>query len=199
MDSRISSISHSTPMKTPVKTPGGQCHLFASTPKSKPKLLVTAQQQWNELVAMKQGAPHGVHVHPFLQQASWTPPLGSEPFDWKPAADPGGSGNSSFVSIEEHTLYTTATLMQRDAPSQMDPNEKDMVTILDSHSDIEMMSTHEEPDQHTEDSSSDSSQKTATIPLMTQIWSPIRTGVPVTIRIPAPVMSQILIQIQGLG
>ena len=69
-DSGISSICRSTPMKTPVKTPGGQCHPFASTPKSKPKLLVTAQQQWNELAAMKQGAPHSAHVHPFLQQAS---------------------------------------------------------------------------------------------------------------------------------
>ena len=61
-DSGISSISRSTPVKTPVKTPGGQCQPFASTPKTKPKLLVMAQQQQSELAAMKQGAPHGAHV-----------------------------------------------------------------------------------------------------------------------------------------
>ena len=47
-DSGISSISHSTLMKTP----GGKCQPLVSTPKTKPKLLVTAQQQWNELAAM---------------------------------------------------------------------------------------------------------------------------------------------------
>ena len=34
-DSGISSISHSTPVKTPVKTAGSQCQTFASTPKNK--------------------------------------------------------------------------------------------------------------------------------------------------------------------
>ena len=144
-DSGISSISCSTPVKTLVKTPGSQRQPFASTPKTKPKLLVMAQQQWNELAAMKQGAPHGAHVRPFVHQA----------FDWKPAANPGGSGDCSFVSIEEHTQYTTATLMQRDAPNQVDPDE-DVVSIQDdSQSDIEMVSAHE-PHQHTEDSSPDS-------------------------------------------
>ena len=38
-DSGISSISHSTLMKTP----GGTCQSLASTPKPKPKLLMTAQ------------------------------------------------------------------------------------------------------------------------------------------------------------
>ena len=88
-DSGISSISHSTPVKTPVKTTGSQCQPFASTPKTKPKLLVMAQQQWSELVAMKQGAPHGAHVQPFVHQVFWACPFGSELYNWKPAADLG--------------------------------------------------------------------------------------------------------------
>ena len=155
-DSGISSISHSTLVKTPVKTPGSQRQPFASTPKTKPKLLVMVQQQWNELVAMRQGAPHGAHVWPFLHQASRTRPLGLELFDWKPATNPGASGDSSFVSIEEHIQYTMTALMQRDAPSRIDPDE-DMVSVHDdSQYDIKMVSTHEEPDHHTEDSSPDS-------------------------------------------
>ena len=47
-DSRISGIDPSTP----VKVLGGKCQLLASTLKPKPRLLVTAQQQRNELVAM---------------------------------------------------------------------------------------------------------------------------------------------------
>ena len=47
-DSRISGIDPSTP----VKAPGGKCQWLASTPKPKPRLLVTAQQQRNELAAM---------------------------------------------------------------------------------------------------------------------------------------------------
>ena len=88
---------------------------------------------------------------------SQTRPLGLELFDWKPATNPGTSRDSSFVSVEEHTQYTTATLMQRDAPSRIDPDE-DVVSVHDdSHSDIKMVSMHEEPDQHTKDSSPDSS------------------------------------------
>ena len=59
-DSIISSICHSTP----VKTLGGKRQPLASTPKTNPKLLVTAQQHRNELVAMRQGAQHGAHVWP---------------------------------------------------------------------------------------------------------------------------------------
>ena len=57
-DSRISGIDPSIP----VKVPGGKCQLLASTPKPKFRLLVMAQQQRNELAAMRQGAPHGTHV-----------------------------------------------------------------------------------------------------------------------------------------
>ena len=46
-----------------------------------------------------------------------------------------------------------ATLMRRDAPHRIDPDE-DIVSICDS-SDVEMVSTHEY-DQETEDSSPDS-------------------------------------------
>ena len=47
-DSGISGVDPSTP----VKVPGGKCQPLASTPKPKPRLLVMAQQQRNELVAM---------------------------------------------------------------------------------------------------------------------------------------------------
>ena len=57
-DSRISGVDPSTP----VKAPGGKGQLLASTLKPKPRLLVMAQQQRNELAAMQQGAPHGTHV-----------------------------------------------------------------------------------------------------------------------------------------
>ena len=152
-DSRISSISHSTPMEAP----GGKCQPLASTPKTKPKLLVTAQQQRNELAAMRQGAPHGTHVQPFQNQTSWTQPWGSDLFSWKSAVNPGTSGNSSFVSVEEHTQYTTTALMQRDAPSCIDSDDDDVVSVHNNpHSDVEMVSTHEQPEQHTEDSSPNS-------------------------------------------
>ena len=87
-DSGISSIIHSILVKTPVKTLGSQCQPFASTPKTKPKLLVMAQQKRSELVALKQGAPHGAHVQPFVHQVSRACPFGSELHNWKPAADP---------------------------------------------------------------------------------------------------------------
>ena len=47
-DSRISGVDPSTP----VKAPDGKHQSLASTPKPKPRLLITAQQQRNELVAM---------------------------------------------------------------------------------------------------------------------------------------------------
>ena len=50
-DSGISSISRSTPVKTLVKGSGGHHQPFSSTPKSKPKLLVAAQQHQSELAA----------------------------------------------------------------------------------------------------------------------------------------------------
>ena len=106
---------------------------------------------------MKQGTPHGAHVRPFLHQMSRTRPPGPELFDWKPAINPGTSRDSSFISVEEHIQYTTAALRQRDAPSQIDPNEDVVSLHNDSYSDVEMVSTHEQQDQHTEDSSPDSS------------------------------------------
>ena len=47
-----------------------------------------AQQQRSELVAMKQGAPHGAHVQPFVHQVSRACPFSSELYNWKSAADP---------------------------------------------------------------------------------------------------------------
>ena len=55
-DSGISGVDASTL----VKVPGGKCQPLASTPKPKPRLLVTAQQQRNELVVLRQGVPHAL-------------------------------------------------------------------------------------------------------------------------------------------
>ena len=69
-DSRISSTGHATL----VKALGVKCQPLTSTLKTKPKLLVTAQQHRNELVAMRQGASHGTHVWPLQHKASQTHP-----------------------------------------------------------------------------------------------------------------------------
>ena len=50
-DSGVSSMGQSTPVKTPVKGSGGHCQPLTSTPKPKLKLLVVAQQHWDELAA----------------------------------------------------------------------------------------------------------------------------------------------------
>ena len=105
-DSRISCLDHSTP----VKAPGGKCQLLASTPKPKPKLLVTTQQHRNKLAVMLQGALHGTHVWPLQHRASGAHPWATDLFGWKPTVNPRTSRNSSFVSVEEHAKFTTATL-----------------------------------------------------------------------------------------
>ena len=125
----------------------------ATTPKPKPKLLVAAQQHHDELAAKQRGAPHGTHVRPMVQQSAQTRPPGSGLHSWKQNANPSHTGNSNLVSIEEHSEFTMATLMRRDALHRIDLDE-DIVSICDS-SDIEMVSTHEY-DQETEDSSPDS-------------------------------------------
>ena len=102
-DSGISSISQSTPVKTLGKGSGRHRQPFSSTPKSKPKLLVVAQQHRSELVAKQQGTPHGAHIQPTVQQVVPTWPPDSELCSWKQAPDPGHTGNSSFVSIKEHS------------------------------------------------------------------------------------------------
>ena len=153
-DSGISSMGQSTPVKTPVKGSGRHHRPFTSTPKLKLKLLVVAQQHWDELVAKQQGAPHGTHVWPMVQQAAQTQPPGLELHSRMQDANPGHTGNSSFVSIEEHSEFTTAALMKRDAPYPVDLDE-DIVSINDS-SDVEMVPTHEY-DLETENSSPDSS------------------------------------------
>ena len=152
-DSGISSMGRSTLVKTPVKGSGGHHQPLTSTPKPKPKLLVAAQQHRDELAAKKRGAPHGAHIQPMIQQAARTRPLGPELHSQKQNANPGRTGNSSFVSIAEHSEFTMAALMRRDAPHQMDPDE-DKVSICDS-SNIEMLPNHEY-DWETEDSSPDS-------------------------------------------
>ena len=152
-DSGVSSMGWSTPVKTPVKGSGGHRQPLTSTPKLKPKLLVAAQQHWDELAAKQRGAPHGAHIRPTVQQAARTRPPGPELHSQMQNANPSYTGNSSFVSIEKHCEFTMAALMRRDAPHQIDP-DKDIVSIHDS-SDVEMVSTHEY-DWETEDSSPDS-------------------------------------------
>ena len=60
----------STPAKTLVKGSGSHCQPLTSTPKPKPKLLVAAQQHREELAAKQQGAPHGAHIQPTVQQTA---------------------------------------------------------------------------------------------------------------------------------
>ena len=152
-DSGLSSMGRSIPIKTLARGSGGHCQPLTSTSKPKPKLLVAAQQHWDELAAKQRGAPHGAHFQPMVQQAAQSRPPGPELHCQKQNVKPGCSGNSSFVSVEEHSEFTTATLMRRDGPHKIDPDE-DIVSVCDS-SDIEMMSTHEY-DLETEDSSSNS-------------------------------------------
>ena len=76
---------------------------------------------------------------------------------WRSAVDPGPSGNSSFVSMDEHTEFTTTTLTRRDAPCQPISDNDDIVSIHDDpQSDEEMASVVGHPEQHTKDSSADS-------------------------------------------
>ena len=106
---------------------------------------------------MRQGSPHGAHVRPFQNEVRWTRPWGLDSFGWNPSANSRASRNSSFVSVEEHTKYTTTALMQRDAPSWIDPSKDDIVSIHDDpESDVKMESIHEKWEHHTEDSSPDS-------------------------------------------
>ena len=146
-------MGQSTLVKTLVKGSGGHCQPLTSTPKPKPKLLVAAQQHWDELAVKQRGAPHGAHIQPTVQQAARTRPPGSELHSRKQNTKPCRTGNSSFVSVEEHSKFTMAALMRRDAPHRIGLDE-DIVSICDS-SDIEMMSTHEY-DQETKDSLPDS-------------------------------------------
>ena len=134
-DSGISSISRFTPVKTPGKGSNGQCQPLSSTPNSKPKLLVVAQQHQSELAAKQQGAPYGAHIWSMVWQVASTRLPGSELYSWKQAVDPGFTGNSSFISVEEHTQFTTAALIKRDAPSRTDLDE-DVVSVRHSQSDI---------------------------------------------------------------
>ena len=152
-DSGVSSMGRSTPVKTPVKDSGSHRQPLTSTPKPKLKLLVVAQQHQDELATKQRGAPHGTHIQPTVQKAARTQPPGSDLHSWKQNAKPSRTGNSSFVSIKEHSKFTMAALMRRDAPHWIDPDE-DMVSICDL-SNIEMVSAHEY-DRETEDSSPDS-------------------------------------------
>ena len=82
----------------------------------------------------------------------------AEPSHTEVCTNPDHSGNSSFVSVEEHYQLTTTTLMQRDAPhwSVFDKDD-DIISIHeDGQSNVEMVYAIGQPEQHTEDSSVDS-------------------------------------------
>ena len=152
-DSGISGIDPSTP----VKAPGSRCQPLASTPKPKPKLLVTAQQQRNELAALQQGAPHAAHTKTVPHRTSRAHALGMELPGSGTARGPRPSGNSSFVNVDEHTEYTTTALTRRDALHWPISDNDDIVSIHDDQpSDEEMVSMTSHPEQHTKDSSADS-------------------------------------------
>ena len=153
-DSVISSMGQSTPVKTPARGLGSHHQPLTSTPKLKLKLLVAVQQHRDELAVKQQrGPPWCTRSDPWYSKTAQTRPPGPELHSRKQNVKPGLSGNSSFVSVKEHSEFTTATLMRRDAPHKIDPDE-DIVSIRDS-SDIEMVSTHEY-DRETEDSLPDS-------------------------------------------
>ena len=71
--------------------------------------------------------------------------------------DPRPSGNSRFVSVDEHTEFTTAALTRRNALRWPISDDDDIVSIHDGpQSNEEMASVVGHPEQHTEDSSADS-------------------------------------------
>ena len=82
--------------------------------------------------------------------------------------------------------------MQRDAPSCIDSDNDDLVSVHnDPHSDIKMVSTHEQLEQHTEDSSPDSGAEDSHNPSDDSDMESDQAGVPVTIQIPVLVTTQI--------
>ena len=156
-DSGISSFGH----LTLDKATGTSCQVqhLTSTPKSKPKLLSAAQHQTTELAAKRQGAPHGAHMksdHSGTAQAnSW----GTELQGWHPSIGiREGSMDSSIVSLDNHSQFTTKHLIERDGPSRnrsIISGGNDIESIHDS-SNAEMISNPGLPEQHSKDSSPDS-------------------------------------------
>ena len=118
-----------------------------------------------KLTAKKQGAPDGAHLKSILDKTSGLSSQTSEPSDWKGPTIQGGSRDSSIVSLDDHSLYTTAQLIQWDNPSwdhSASSSGNDIIPIHDLLFDEDMdidndqLEWRDHPAQHTEDSSPDS-------------------------------------------
>ena len=154
-DSGISSVGHSTPVKsTGVK----QQHL-TSTPKLQPKLISVARQQTAKLSAKQQGAPHGAHMKHDREVSAQVNSWGDKLLGWSATCpNQADSLNSSIISIDDHTQLTTKHLMERDDPTQncsTFSGGEEVMSVHDS-SDIEMVSNVDPPECHSEDSALDS-------------------------------------------
>ena len=154
-DSGISSVGHSTP----VKSSGAKWQHLTSTPKSQLKLISITQQQMTELSAKQQGAPHRAHMKydsgGSAQASSW----GDELRGWSTnGPNRAGSFDSSIISIDDHTQLTIKHLMERDYPtrncSAFSGGEE--VMLVHDSSNIEMVPTEDPPEHHSEDSAPDS-------------------------------------------
>ena len=114
-DSGISSVGHSTP----VKSSGAKWQHLTSTPKSQPKLISITQQQMAELSAKRQGAPHGAHMKHDSGGSAQVNSWGDKLRDWSTnCPNRAGSFNSSIVNSDDHTQLTTKHLMEIDDPTR---------------------------------------------------------------------------------
>ena len=154
-DSRISSVGHSTL----VKSSGAKRQHLTSTPKLQPKLISIAQQQTAELSAKRQGALHGAHVKHDSGGSARVNSWGDELWGWSTnCPNWAGSFDSSIVSIDDHTQLTTKHLMERDDPTwnhSTFSGEEEVMSVHDS-SDIEMVPTEDPLKRHSKDSAPDS-------------------------------------------
>ena len=154
-DSRISSVGHSTP----VKSSGVKWQHLTSTPKSQPKLISVARQQMAKLSAKRQGALHGAHVKHDRGGSAWVNSWGDELQGWSTTCPNwAGSFDSSIVSIDDHTQLTTKHLMERDDPtrnrSALSSGEE--VMLVHNSSNIKMVPNVDPPEHHSEESAPDS-------------------------------------------
>ena len=153
-DSRISSVGHSTP----VKSTGVKRQHLTSTPKLQPKLISVARQQTAELSAKQQGAPHGAHMKHDHGGSAQVNSWGDELRGWSTTCpNQAGSFDSSIISIDDHTQLTTKHLMERDDPTQNRRAFSGGEEVMSVHnsSNIEMVSNVDPPECHSEDSAPD--------------------------------------------
>ena len=93
---------------------------------------------------------------------SWSQPWGTSLHCWEPPRALAGSRDSSIISVDDHTQYTTNELMQQDDSSwdhSASSSGNDIIPLNDPLSDVEMYSSNERQEQHTKDSSPDSNSE----------------------------------------